>query len=116
MSLCVRAHRYALAKATGAPLRGDQLGLHECDIPLCVRVSLPGEMGQLHVVAGSQRDNMIRMGRTGRGGGRIAIRRGDLGRAARRARSLALREAVREGWDREAVRAALLGSTEPTLW
>jgi hypothetical protein len=38
-------------------------------------------MGQLHVVAGSQRDNMIRMGRTGRGG----------------------------GWDRGAIQAALVG-------
>jgi hypothetical protein len=35
MSLCVRANRYALAKASGAPLPGDQLALHGCDIP-CV--------------------------------------------------------------------------------
>jgi hypothetical protein len=68
MSLCVRANRYALAKASGAPLPGDQLALHGCDIPLCVRVSRPGELGRLHIVAGTQRDNMIRMGRMGRGG------------------------------------------------
>ncbi|MCW2651662.1 MAG: hypothetical protein JWR32_2638 [Mycobacterium sp.] len=115
MSLCVRANRYALAKASGAPLPGDRLALHGCDIPLCVRVSLPGELGQLHIVAGSQRDNMIRMGRMGRGGGRRPIRRRN-GREARRALSLALREAVRDGWDRDAIQAALLGSTDPTLW
>jgi hypothetical protein len=91
------------------------LALHGCDIPLCVRVSLPGELGQLHIVAGSQRDNMIRMGRMGRGGGRRPIRRRN-GREARRALSLALREAVRDGWDRDAIQAALLGSTDPTLW
>jgi hypothetical protein len=29
---------------------------------------------------------------------------------------VALREAVRHGWDADAVEAALLGSTDPTLW
>jgi hypothetical protein len=32
-------------------------------------VTCPGETGPRHVVAGTQRDNMARMGRTGRGGG-----------------------------------------------
>lgn len=31
-------------------------------------------------------------------------------------REVALHEAVRDGWDAEAVGAALLGSQEPTLW
>jgi hypothetical protein len=68
----------------------------------------------MHVVAGTQRDNMIRMGRTGRGGGHTPVRCD--GRVARRARSVALREAVRNGWDSEAVQGALLGSRELTLW
>ena len=62
------------------------------------------------------RDNMLMMARAGRGGGRVAVRRGDNGIKARRARAVALRDAVRNGWDSEAVAAALLGSAEPTLW
>jgi len=38
------------------------------------------------------------------------------GVAGRRARSVALREAVGEGWDANKVTAVLLGSTDPTLW
>jgi hypothetical protein len=83
---------------------------------VCVRVSGAGDTGLLHVVAGSQRDNMVRMARARRGGGRPAIRRRGAGVAARRARAVALREAVRHGWDAEAVATALLGSAEPTLW
>jgi hypothetical protein len=56
------------------------------------------------------------MGRRGRGGGRppIPVRGEQL--AARVRRSLALREAVRDGWDADAVAEALLGSQDPTLW
>jgi hypothetical protein len=68
------------------------------------------------VLPGTQRDNMLMMGRAGRGGGRVPVRRGDNGVRARRARAVALREAVRDGWDGDAVAAALLGSQEPTLW
>jgi hypothetical protein len=46
----------------------------------------------------------------------VAVRRGDNGVKARRARPVALREAVRNGWDAEAVEAALLGSQDATLW
>jgi hypothetical protein len=56
------------------------------------------------------------MARARRGGGRGLVRRGDHGVKARRARAVALRDAVRHGWDAEAVEAALLGSTDPTLW
>ena len=59
---------------------------------------------------------MIHMARGRHGGGRLAIRRGSAGVAAGRTRAVALREAVRGGWDAAAVAAALLGSTEPTLW
>jgi hypothetical protein len=67
------------------------------------------------VFAGSQRDNMEQMGRSGRGGGRLAIRRGDAGVKARRERSTALRDAVRNGWDAQAVADALMVG-HPTLW
>ena len=36
--------------------------------------------------------------------------------AARVRRSVVLREAVRDGWDVDAVAAALLGDAQPTLW
>jgi hypothetical protein len=51
MGLCVRPHRYALAMAAGA-LAAGVLGLHECD-------------------------NMDRMVKMRRGGGRYVVRRGD---------------------------------------
>jgi hypothetical protein len=66
-----------------------------------------------HVVAGAQRDNVIRMAYTGRGGARPVVRRNGL--RARQERSVALRDGVRHGWDSDAVSAALLGSAEPTL-
>ena len=82
----------------------------------CVRVSLPGKTGLLHVIGGTQRDNMEMMGRARRGGGRPAVRRGIAGLAQQRARAAALRAAVRDGWDADAVAEALLTLREPTLW
>ena len=70
----------------------------------------------MHVVGGSQRDNMEMMARAGRGGSRPLVRRGMVGLAQRRARAVALRRAVRDGWDAEAVAEALLTLREPTLW
>ena len=110
MGLCVRPHRYALALRCGL-LAAGVLGLHECDNPVCVKVAADGDVE--HVVAGSQGDNMERMARMRRGGGRYLVRRGD-SRGVRRERSVALREAVRHGWD-AAVETALLGD-QPTLW
>jgi len=78
----VRPNRYALALSTGEPLEAALLTLHECDVPLCVKVANPAAVRQ-HVVAGTQRDNMIRMAYTGRGGGRPVVRRDGL--RARRA-------------------------------
>ena len=109
MGLCVRPHRYALALRCGL-LAAGVLGLHECDNPVCVKVAADGDVE--HVVAGSQGDNMERMARMRRGGGRYLVRRGD-SRGVRRERSVALREAVRHGWDGAAVEAALLGD-QPT--
>ena len=67
--IMVRANRYALAAAQdGEPLEPSVRALHGCDNPVCVRVSRAGEMGLLHVLGGTQRDNMEMMGRAGRGG------------------------------------------------
>jgi hypothetical protein len=60
--IMVRANRYALAAAmNGKPLEPWVRALHGCDNPACVRVSLPGETGLLHIIGGSQRDNMLMM-------------------------------------------------------
>lgn len=115
--IMVRPNRYALAASLeGRPLAPWVRALHGCDNPACVRVSMPGDVGLLHIVGGTQRDNMVMMARAGRGGGRVPIRQGDNGLRARRERAVALREAVRHGWDAAAVSAALLGSNDPTLW
>jgi hypothetical protein len=108
---CVRPHRYALAVASGR-LAAGVLALHECDNPGCVKVAAAA--GIEHVVAGSQRDNMARMARMRRGGGRHMLGRRH-SRIVRRDRSVALRNAVRHGWDAAAAEAALLGD-QPTLW
>ncbi len=93
----VRAHRYAIAVEYGA-VRDDDTGLHHCDIPLCVRVH------PRHVQAGTRADNMAEMGAKRRGGGRNQYRRWySRDRAGRAARSRALRDAVRDGWDQDAI-------------
>ena len=112
VGFCVRPHRYALAIAAGSVAAG-VLSLHECDNPVCVKIAATTDVQQ-HVVSGSQGDNMERMARMRRGGGRHAVRRFD-SRGVRRERSVALRDAVRHGWDAAAVQAALLGD-QPTLW
>ena len=51
--IMVRANRYALAVSlNGEVLPGWERALHGCDVPLCVRVSGPGELGLRHVLAG----------------------------------------------------------------
>src|SRR4051812_21625438 len=113
MGFGVRPNRYALALATGSAVGADVFALHECDNPVGGRVSGPEALWE-HVVAGTQFDNMRRMARARRGGGRPTIR--GLGREARRARSVGLREAGHGGvWDADAVANALLG-TEPRLF
>ncbi|WP_407666351.1 hypothetical protein [Mycolicibacterium arabiense] len=84
-----------MAIASGTVAAG-VLGLHECDNPVCVKIAADADVRQ-HVVSGSQGDNMERMARMRRGGGRHAVRRFD-SRGVRRARSVALRDAVRDGW------------------
>jgi hypothetical protein len=70
MGLCVRPNRYALALATGSAVGADVFALHECDNPVCVKVSGSGALCE-HVVAGTQFDNMRRM----RGRGAEAVGR-----------------------------------------
>jgi hypothetical protein len=115
--IMLRSNRYALALARkGVPLEASERALHGCDVPLCVRPSEDDDSGRpRHVYAGTQRDNMEQMGRSGRGGGRVAVRRGNAGVLARKDRSVALREAVRHGWDAKAV-ADALAVGHPTLW
>jgi hypothetical protein len=88
MGFCVRPNRYALALATESALGADVFALHECDNPVWVRVSWPGETAPLHVVGGSQRDDMEMMGRARRGGGRPVVCRGTAGLGQRRARAV----------------------------
>lgn len=89
------------------------LGLHECYNPVCVKIAARTDVQQ-HEVSGSQGDNMERMARMRRGGGRHAVRCFD-SHGVRRERSVALRDAVRHRWDSAAVQTALLGD-QPTLW
>jgi hypothetical protein len=39
MGFCVRPNRYALGLVTGSALGADMFAVHECDIPVCVKVS-----------------------------------------------------------------------------
>ena len=73
------------------PLPHSVKALHECDDPLCKRVS------EAHVAGDLGRTPSGRRAAVG-GGGR-PIKRGENGRLDRRARSVALRAAVRNGWD-----------------
>ncbi|MBB4138071.1 hypothetical protein [Gordonia humi] len=97
----VRAQRFAYAAVYGW-IDGGVVAMHECDNPICVRA------GAGHVVPGTQADNLAHMAHRGRGGGSGYGRGGTgLDRQARRARALALRDAVAAGWDDRAVQAAL---------
>lgn len=125
----IRPHRYALAIALGGHLDGDGVAMHLCDNPICVRAETPteartgagggggreqalgGRGGWGHVVAGTQAQNLAEMGRKGRGGGWAGPTR-----AERAARSRALRGAVQDGWNPDAVTAALTRADQPTLF
>ena len=117
----IRPHRYALAIALGGHLDGTGVAMHLCDNPICVRAETPTKPGSMdagkplggggHVVAGTQSQNLSEMGRKGRGGSWAGPTR-----AERAARSRALREAVCNGWDSEAVTDALTQARQPTLF
>ena len=116
----VRTSRYALAVSLkGNWLEPDVFALHECDNPVCVRASSAEELTRglgAHLVSGDRRENMRRMARMRRGGGRRAILTRGAGAAARADRSRAIRAAVADGWDADRVAATLLGAVQPTLW
>lgn len=71
----VRAHRYALARASGGHLPAGTVAMHLCDNPICVRATgrggqeALGRFGPLagpHVVAGTQKQNLALMTIKGR--------------------------------------------------
>jgi len=98
----VRPHRYALALARGLVLGEHHIVMHEvCDLPLCVRAEKVGG----HLEVGTQAQNLAQIGRTGRGGGRGWPHRWyGLHPTQRATRSRALRDAVHDGWNPQAVR------------
>ncbi|NMM92526.1 hypothetical protein B2J88_51285 [Rhodococcus sp. SRB_17] len=112
----VRPHRYALALELGRPLEDSEMAIHEvCDNPICVRVS--EALGRPHVVLGTQSQNLAGMGAKGRGGGRGQTWQWyGPDRAARATRSRALREALRNGWDADAVQEVLRRTGTETLF
>lgn len=104
----VRPPRYAVAHYVGTVPAGLYAMHDECDNPICVR-ALAVDGRRPHVVLGTQQQNLTMMGRRRRShGGRPVWLHDGLTRAQRVARSRALRDAVRSGWDAEAVRAAML--------
>lgn len=102
----VRPNRYVLAAVRGLDLADVEVAEHAvCDVPLCVRVA--GDDGD-HIWPSTQAANLARMAQRSRGGGewwQYRWRGGD--RASNAARSRALREVVRDGWDAHAVRVVL---------
>ena len=117
MPRVVRASRYALELASPGGLDSGIFALHDCDEPLCVRAEATSAT---HIRAGTQAENLAQMGRRGRGGGAWWSRRWTGPTVADRvARSRALREAVRDGWDDGRIRdalAALEVSTQRVLF
>ena len=112
----VRPPRYAVALYVGVVPAG-LYALHDrCDNPICVR-ALEVEGRRPHVVLGTQQQNLTTMGARGRSqGGRPVWAHDGLTRSQRVARSRALREAVRHGWDADAVGRALLIGAQPGLF
>lgn len=112
----VRPPRYAVALYVGVVPAG-LYALHDrCDNPICVRALDVGGH-RPHVVLGTQQQNLSTMGARGRSyGGRPVWQHDGLSRTQRVARSRALRDAVRHGWDADAVRRALLVGGQPGLF
>lgn len=90
------AHRFALLLEMGEELPPGLVGEHACCEPLCVRVH------ERHLRTATQAENIDYAVFRGR---HIGNRRGS-GSESRAQRSLRVREAVRNGWDEEALRAA----------
>lgn len=113
----LRPHRVALALSLHVDV--DSLDVVEhlvCDNPLCVRAS--GDLGD-HLAASNQRSNIAHAAARGRRGGRpLFVRLDHPTKEVMAARSRALRDAVRGGWDTERIEGALLGNapSQGHLW
>jgi len=103
----VRPNRYAVAAVFSRVLGAGDVAEHEvCDNPVCVRAELDPVTG--HIWPSTQAANLARMGQRARGGGSWwQWRWSATDRATLAARSRAQRDAVRNGWDAQALRAAL---------
>lgn len=117
-SRVLRPHRVAFALATGVDLRQVPVVEHfVCDNPVCVHAG--GDRFD-HLAGGTQADNLARMARRGRGGGTpLMVRNRAATRAELAAKSRALRDAVRDGWDLDRIERALQQRdplADPALW
>ncbi|QQM24887.1 hypothetical protein I7X09_13260 [Rhodococcus sp. P-2] len=101
----------------GLQLTDSEFSIHEvCDNPICVRATT-SVAGRPHVVASTQSQILAGVSAKGRGGGRgQSWHWYGPDRDARAARSKALRDALRNGWDADAVESALLRTYTPTLF
>jgi hypothetical protein len=103
----VRPHRYAYELATGVPLAEGEVLRPVCNIPICVRPD-PG-----HLIAGTQRENMLDRVWDGRHANGATWRWRGVGRELFAARSRALRDAaLAHGWD-PAILGPLMSGTDP---
>lgn len=108
----LRPHRVAWALAEGVSVDLHPVVEHvACDNPLCVRAD-----GTLldHLEGSTQAANLSRIAQRGRRGA-MGYRSRMLGRDAMYRRSLALRAAVRDGWDDERIARALASVDEDQL-
>ncbi|MFK4298560.1 hypothetical protein ABH924_003731 [Arthrobacter sp. GAS37] len=109
----VRPHRYAYEEATGNPLDPGTVLRHVCNIPICVRPE-PG-----HLIAGTQRQNMLDRVFDGRHANGATWRWRGIGRTEFAARSRALRDAALEhGWAPKILQPLMSGRDPdaPTLF
>lgn len=106
----VSAHRFALMIATGKEIPQGLVGEHFCCEPLCVRA------GSYHVRLTTQAENISWAVDRGRHAGSSP----GSGSAGRALRSQLVRDAVRDGWDEDALRAArdfnVLDENQSRLW
>lgn len=108
----VRPHRLVYELVTGTPLGPTDIIEHAvCDNPICVRftgAAVAGVPGGDHLLKSNQGANLARMGQRRRGGGDpFQYRFRSTDRASLYARSLRLRDAVKDGWDEQRIRDAL---------
>jgi len=96
------AHRFALLLHTGEELPPGRIGEHACCEPLCVRVH------ERHLRTSTQSENIDYAVFRGRHNGS----RPGAGSHLRAQRSLRIRDAVRHGWNEDALTAARAGTID----